>query len=292
MPPDPEAASAAGGRTIVLTGASSGIGAAAAIELTRRGHSVVAVGRTASKLDAVHRRMQAAAGGGAVPEPVTADLASMAEVRRLAATLLERCPRIDVLANNAGLITTRRQESVDGHELILAVNHLAPFLLTNLLVERLVASGGRVVTTSSEAHRGGRIYEDDLQLRRWGRWKAYCQSKLANVLFTSELRRRTGLPATAFHPGLVRTDFGRGSLVGVAAQVIRPLYRSAEQGAETLVWLATDAEGGAPTGAYYVDRRSRAPSAQARDAAAASRLWAASAALVGLDTPGLPTSGS
>ena len=269
--------------TVVLTGASAGIGAAAAVELTRRGHQVLAVGRSPSKLDAVHRRMTAVASGVEVPEPVTADFASLAEVRRLADVLLDRCPRIDVLANNAGLIVAQRQESADGHEMILAVNHLAPFLLTNLLVDRLQASGGRVVTTSSDAHRGGTIHEDDLQLRRgWGRWKAYCQSKLANVLFTSELARRTELPATAFHPGVVRTDFGRGSLVNVASKIVRRFYRTPEQGAETLVWLATDPEGGAPSDTYYVDCRPTRPSAAARDAELARRLWETSATLTGL----------
>ncbi len=269
--------------TVVLTGASAGIGAAAAIELSRRGCSVLAVGRSAPKLAAVHRRMEAAAPPGLdVPEPVPADFASLAGVRVLADVLLERCPRIDVLANNAGLILPRREVSADGFEMIFAVNHLAPFLLTNLLVERLTASGGRVVTTSSDAHKGGSIHEDDLQLQRWGRWKAYCQSKLANILFTSELARRTSLPATSYHPGLVRTDFGRGSVLALASKIVRPLYRTPEQGAETLVWLATDPEGAAPTAAYYVDCKPGRPTAAARDADVARRLWETSAALVGL----------
>ena len=276
--PDPAPA------TIVLTGASAGIGAAAAVELTGRGHRVVACGRSASKLAGVRARMQLAAPAGEdVPEPVVADLASLAEVRRLADVLLERCPRLDVLANNAGLIVSRRQETADGFEMIFAVNHLAPFLLTNLLATRLQASHGRVVTTSSEAHQGGRIHEEDLQLeRRWGRWKAYCQSKLANILFTSELTRRTGLPATAFHPGLVRTDFGRGSAVRLASRVIRPLYRTPEQGAETLVWLATDPEGGHPSAAYYASAKPRRLSGTAQDTELAGRLWETSAALTGL----------
>ena len=269
--------------TVVLTGASAGIGAAAAIELSRRGLAVLAVGRSPAKLAAVHRRMQGVAPAGlAVPEPETADFASLAEVRRLAGVLLERCPRIDVLANNAGLITSRRQESADGYEMIFAVNHLAPFLLTNLLVDRLVDSAARVITTSSDAHKGGRIYEDDLQLQHWGRWKAYCQSKLANILFTVELRLRTDLPASSFHPGLVRTDFGRGSIVQLASKVVRPLYRSPEQGAETLVWLATDAEGAAPTATYYVDGKPARPISQAEDPELARRLWEISASLVGL----------
>ena len=271
--------------TVVLTGASAGIGAAAAVELSRRGHPVLAVGRSASKLGAVRKRMEAAAPPGVpVPEPVTADFASLYEVRRLADVLLERCPRVDVLANNAGLILSRREETVDGYEMIFAVNHLAPFLLTNLLVDRLKDSGGRVVTTSSEGHKGGKIHEDDLQLQRWGRWKAYCQSKLANVLFTSELTARTGLPASCFHPGLVRTEFGRDSLVSVLSKVVRPLYRTPEQGAETLVWLATDPEGTAPSATYYVDCHPGRPSAAARDAEVARRLWDTSARLVGLST--------
>ena len=273
-------------RTIVVTGASAGIGAAAAVELTRRGHSVLAVGRSATKLGAVHRQMEAVAPDGLdVPDPETADFASLAAVRALADTLRRRCPRIDVLANNAGLITPRREESADGYEMTFAVNHLAPFLLTNLLLDRLGASSGRVITTSSDAHKGGRIHEDDLQLQRWGRWKAYCQSKLANVLFTSELVRRTGLPASSFHPGLVRTDFGRGSFVRVLSTVVRPLYRTPEQGAATLVWLATDPEGGAPTTTYYVDCGPGRPTAAAQDPDQARRLWDTSARLVGLPVP-------
>ncbi len=269
--------------TIVLTGASAGIGAAAAVELTCRGHSVLAVGRSATKLAAVSARMLTVAPAGLeVPEPETADFSSLGAVRALADTLLQRCPRIDVLANNAGLIVRRREESADGHEITFAVNHLAPFLLTNLLVDRLRSSGGRVVTTSSDAHKRGRIHEDDLQLHRWGPWKAYCQSKLANVLFTAELRRRTGLAATSFHPGLVRTEFGRGSAYHVFSKVMRPLYRSPEQGAETLVWLATDPEGGAPASTYYADCGPGRPTAAAQDPELARRLWDTSATLVGL----------
>ncbi|MEO5678298.1 MAG: SDR family NAD(P)-dependent oxidoreductase, partial [Acidimicrobiales bacterium] len=249
----------------------------------RRGHSVLAVGRSATKTAGVHRQMRAAAPAGVeVPEPETTDFAALAAVRELAETLAARCPRIDVLANNAGLILPRRQESADGYEMTFAVNHLAPFLLTNLLAPRLNESGGRVVTTSSDAHKGGSIHEDDLQLLRWGRWKAYCQSKLANILFTSELARRTGLPATCFHPGLVRTEFGRGSFVKVLSKLARPLYRTPEQGAETLVWLATDPEGGAPTATYYADCAPRQTTARAQDADMARRLWEASATLVDL----------
>jgi NAD(P)-dependent dehydrogenase (short-subunit alcohol dehydrogenase family) len=271
--------------TIVLTGASAGIGAAAAVELTRQGHEVLAVGRSPSKLADVHQRMIGAAPvGAAVPQPAAVDFASLTEVRGLADLVLERCPQVDVLANNAGLQTSHREESVDGYEMVLAVNHLAPFLLTNLLVERLSASGGRVVGTSSAVHRIGRIDFDNLQLEHgWRGFKAYGQSKLANIWFTSELARRTGLPASCYHPGGVKTDLARDSRM---ATVVKPLMsafgRSPEKGADTLVWLATDAEGGAPRAVYYADREPAKISARATDTQAAARLWDVSAELVKL----------
>src|SRR4051794_1926042 len=167
---------------VVLTGASDGIGAAAAVMLTALGHEVLATGRSPEKLRTVRARMAAIAPEGVVvPEPVAADLSSLAEVRRLATTITARVDRLDVLANNAGLTTGRRQVSADGYELTMAVNHLAPFLLTNLLLGALGESGGRVVTTSSAVHRIGRIDLDDLQLeRRWRRLRSYGSSKLAN----------------------------------------------------------------------------------------------------------------
>jgi len=269
---------------IVLTGASAGIGAAAAVELTRLGHEVVATGRSADKLDAVHHQMRAASpAGAAVPEPVVADLASLDEVRRLAATVLDRCPVINVLANNAGLTTSRRQVSADGFELTFAVNHLAPFLLTNLLSERLATSGGRVVTTSSAMHRVGRIHFDDVDLEhRWGGTRAYGQSKLANILFTSELRRRDHLPATCYHPGGVNTELNRESRVAVLSRPLGHFMRTPEQGADTLVWLATSAEGGTPTALYYSKRKPAKTSAAAQDPASAARLWELSARMVGV----------
>jgi NAD(P)-dependent dehydrogenase (short-subunit alcohol dehydrogenase family) len=199
---------------IVVTGASAGIGAAAAVELTRQSHEVLATGRSPSKLDAVHERMKAAAPPElAVPEPVAADLSSLDEVRRLADTVQTQFPRVDVLANNAGMQTRRREVSPDGYEMVFAVNHLAPFLLTNLLVEALGSSDGRVVTTSSGVHRVGKIDFDDLQFEHsWRGFQAYGRSKLANIWFTRELEPRTGLPASCYHPGGVNTDLSRDSL--------------------------------------------------------------------------------
>jgi NAD(P)-dependent dehydrogenase (short-subunit alcohol dehydrogenase family) len=271
--------------TIVLTGASAGIGAAAAVEFTSMGHEVVAVGRSPSKLDAVHERMLGAAPTGLkVPDAIVVDFASLAEVRRLADVVLERCPQVDVLANNAGLQIRRREESADGYEMVFAVNHLAPFLLTNLLLVRLRASSGRVVGTSSAVHRIGRIDFDDLQYQQhWRPLRAYGRSKLANVLFTSELARRTGLPASCYHPGAVNTDLSRGTpMATVTKPLMRLVARTPENGADTLVWLATDPEGASPHAVYYADRKPGKMSARATDTAAAARLWDVSAELVGL----------
>jgi NAD(P)-dependent dehydrogenase (short-subunit alcohol dehydrogenase family) len=269
---------------IVLTGASAGIGAAAAVELTRLGHQVLATGRSESKLQAIHGRMQAAAPSEIeVPTPVIIDLASLSDVRRLASIVLDRCPVIEVLANNAGVSPRPRQLSADGFELAFAVNHLAPFLLTNLLKDRLAGSGGRVVTTSSAVHRVGRIHFDDLALERgWTSMRAYSQSKLANILFTSELRRRTALPATCFHPGGVNTELSRDSRLAGLTGLMGRFMRSPEQGADTLVWLATSDEGKSPTAVYYANRKPARTSAAANDSSAAARLWNESAQMVGL----------
>jgi NAD(P)-dependent dehydrogenase (short-subunit alcohol dehydrogenase family) len=271
---------------IVVTGASSGIGAAAAVELSRRGRAVVATGRSDAALAAVHRRMAAAAPEpAAVPEPIVADLGSVAAVRRLAHRVLASCPRIEALVANAAVQPSRRGCSADGFELALAVNHLAHFVLLNLLAERLVASGGRVVTTASSSHREGVIDFDDMAMERTWTWElAYARSKLANVLFTAEARRRTGLPASSFHPGLVDTAIDREVLAAGLAEPFDPSrMRSPERGADTLVWLATDAEGASPSAVYYVDRAPSPVSPAAGDAALASRLWDWSAAAVARD---------
>lgn len=270
---------------IVITGASAGIGAAAAIELTRQGHRVLAIGRSEAKLAAVHRRMVAIAPRGTeVPAPAAADFASLAEVRRLAALVLDRCPTLDALVNNAGIQPVKRQLSPDGFELTLAVNHLAPFLLTNLLVERLRRSGGRVVTTSSSNHADGRLDLSDLHLQRcWSPAAAYDRSKLANVLFTLEFAARTRLAASCFHPGSVTTDLNRDSrwfrLVKLFEWFV---YDQPAQGAKTLVWLAISPEGGAPTAAYYVNCAPTPLAEHARDRELAARLWEVSERLVGL----------
>jgi NAD(P)-dependent dehydrogenase (short-subunit alcohol dehydrogenase family) len=276
-------------RVVVVTGASSGIGAAAAVELARRGATVVPVGRDRRRLAQVAERI-GAAGAGRRAKGLTADFSSLAQVRRLADELLERHPRIDVLVNNAGLVASRRSLTEDGYETTFAVNHLAPFLLTNLLLERLRDSApARVITTSSDAHQGGRIDLDDLQgERRWSTWSAYSRSKLANVLFTRALARRlegTEVTANCLHPGVVRTRLGRGTFppIRVAWRVAGLFFKSPKSGASTIVHLATAPEGGELSGLYFVNSRKAAPSPRALDDALGERLWKASEELVGLE---------
>ena len=267
--------------TVILTGATRGIGRAAAMELTRRGAEVAIVGRDADRV-----RETADEAGGTVHQHV-ADLARMDEVRRLAAELLERYPRIDVLANNAGAMFTSRHVTPDGFEQTFALNHLSPFLLTNLLLGRLAESGARVVTTASDAHRGGLLDLDDLQGEggRYRPGRAYATSKLCNVLFTRELQRRNpALAANCFHPGVIRSGFARndGALARIGATLIGPFFKSPASGAKGLVWLALDPEAGALRGAYVEKLRPREPNAQAQDSRLAAELWERSAALVGL----------
>lgn len=269
-------------RTIVITGASDGVGAAAARALAAGGERVVMVGRTPAKVAAV-----ASATGG---DGLVADFTRLADVRRLAADLLDRYERIDVLANNAGGIFDTQHATEDGHELTFQVNHLAPFLLTTLLLDRLVASRATVVNTSSAAHLRARLDPDDLDLARgWTKWRAYCNSKLANILFTRALHHRfvlEGVSAAAFHPGVVASGFGisdRGATGRFyRSQVGRRVMVSADEGADTLVWLAngTPPRDWAP-GQYYVKRCIARTSAAATDDALADGLWRASAALVG-----------
>jgi NAD(P)-dependent dehydrogenase (short-subunit alcohol dehydrogenase family) len=275
--------------TAVVTGASSGIGAAAALELARRGTRVVAVGRDPERLAAIGERLRAE-GGGDQPETRSADLASQSEVRRLAADLLERCPRIDVLVNNAGVVMARRELTPDGRETTVAVNHLAPFLLANLLLERLRESApARVITTSSDAHYRGRLRLDDLDgERRWSSWGAYCDSKLANVLFTRALAARVDqeeVVAHCLHPGVIRTRLFRGTRTPVRAGFAAAslFFAGADTGAETIVHLATDPEPATMTGLYWTRSRVATPSDRALDDELAGALWARSAELVGLD---------
>ncbi len=268
---------------IVITGATRGIGRAAAVELAGRGAEVAIVGRERDRVEAVAAEAQAA-GGGAPVHTHLADLMLMAEVRGLAEELRERHERIDVLANNAGALFASRQLTSEGLERTLALNHLAPFLLTNLLRDRLAS--GRVVTTASDAHTAGRLALDDLQSERsYAAMRVYGTSKLCNILFTRELARRAPeLHANCFHPGVVRTGFGKndGGIWKVLTTLGGPFFRSPQRGARSLVWLATSEQGGRLSGEYVQDEKVEQPSAAARDPEAAAGLWERSAALVGL----------
>jgi NAD(P)-dependent dehydrogenase (short-subunit alcohol dehydrogenase family) len=269
------------GKRVVLTGGTNGIGLAAAVELARRGADLTLVARNQARASEAMRRIKAVTPGNS-PDVVLADLASQSSIRRLAGELLARYPRIQVLANNAGAIYTRRQMTADGIELTWAVNHLAPFLLTTLLLDRLKASQpARIVTTSSDAHEGARIPFDDLNAERsWGGagFRRYGETKLANILFTAGLARRlegTGVTANAFHPGFVATGFNRnnGVLMRLGMAITRPFARSPQKGAESLVWLVDAEDAGQLNGAYVFDRRVIQPSLAAQNLDTARQLW-------------------
>jgi NAD(P)-dependent dehydrogenase (short-subunit alcohol dehydrogenase family) len=269
------------GKTVVITGASSGIGAAAARMLHALGAEVHVLGRSPE------RTAELAAEVGT--EPIVADFARLADVREAADEILARCPRLHVLANNAGLLVNRRQETADGHELTFQVNHLAPFLLTTLLLDRLRASApARVITTASVANLTGFVRLDDLETRRlYLGTTVYSTTKLENILFTRELGRRlagSGVLATCFNPGFVATDLGRGDFTGVVFRTpLRRLMRTPEQGADTLVWLATTPASELRPGAYYSARRPGVVHLQGRSDRLARELWERSEQLVAQD---------
>jgi len=279
------------GRPLVclVTGATGGIGLATAVGLAASGAHVILGARNQAGGASALRAVAGAAGSDRL-EVAVADLSVQAEVRRMAAEIVAAHPRVDVLVNNAGLVSVRREETADGFELTWAVNHLAPFLLTNLLTGLLVASApARVVTVSSGAHMGATLELDDLQFerRRYSALAAYGQSKLANVLFTAELARRlrdSGVTANSLHPGLVGSDFGSrgGGLVGLGWRLLRPFALSPEKGARTSRYLATSPEVAGVTGRYFVGGRRVEPSPLARDPDLARRLWDVSAAMTGL----------
>jgi NAD(P)-dependent dehydrogenase (short-subunit alcohol dehydrogenase family) len=270
-------------RTIVITGASDGIGASAARTLAKAGERVVLVGRSAEKTRAVAEEIGA--------DSFVSDFADLSQVRRLAAQLREKYPRIDVLANNAGGIMGKRELTVDGHEKTFQVNHLAPFLLTNELMDVLTASNATVINTSSAANAFGSVDIDDLDAAgKYSASKAYGTSKLENILFTTELHHRynaAGISTAAFHPGGVATNFAAESTSWFRfafKTFIKRFMLTPEQGADTLVWLATTVPGQDwVSGAYYAKRALGKANRQAYDAQLARQLWDRSVALVSTD---------
>ncbi|MBI3988380.1 MAG: SDR family oxidoreductase [candidate division NC10 bacterium] len=276
------------GKVAMVTGATSGLGLVTARALAQQGARVIVVGRNADRGAATVRHIQQETGNPAV-ELLVADLSVQAQVRRLASEVQTRFPRLEVLVNNAGALFTRRLLSLDGLEMTFALNHLGYFLLTNLLLDTLRANlPARIVNVSSEAHRGAQINFADLQgAQRYSGWRAYAQSKLANLLFTYELARRlegSGITANAVHPGFVATNFGRNNR-GVQALLWRVLHVAAlspEQGAQTIIYLATSPEVEGLTGRYFVKNQAVPSSKESYDSTAAQRLWQVSAELTGL----------
>ncbi|MFE4544700.1 SDR family NAD(P)-dependent oxidoreductase [Arthrobacter sp. NPDC056727] len=272
-------------RTIVITGASDGIGAAAARNLAKAGERVVVVGRSPEKTAAIGTELGA--------DHFVCDFAELSQVRELAAVLRAKYPRIDVLVNNAGGIMRGHELTVDGHEKTFQVNHLAPFLLTTVLLDVLTASSATIINTSSAANGFGRLDLADLNSERsYSTNRAYGTAKLANILFTAELQNRygkDGIAAAAFHPGVVATNFAAESTSWFRhayKSVLNRFLLSAEQGADTLVWLATSTPGRDwVPGAFYIKRALAKANKQAYDAELARAFWDRSLQLVSAGEP-------
>ena len=278
------------GKVFLVTGATEGIGKAAARTFSRRGATVVLVGRNPQKTAQVQAEISAKMGTGPV-ETIIGDLSLMAETRRVAAEFKARHDRLDVLVNNAGAVFDSKQMTAEGIEMTFALNHLGYFLLTHELRGLLEQTpDARVVSTSSGAHRMGNFDFDDLVKRDkvYGGFQVYGDSKLANILFTRELARRlqpAGVLANCFHPGMVGTGFGLNGR-GLTYWMVKTTYwliaRTPEKGAETLVWLATSPEAADKTGEYFYNRRVARTRREAKDDALAGRLWSLSERLCGL----------
>jgi len=276
------------GRTVLVTGGTAGIGKATALGLARMGAHVAIIGRDGDRAEETAREIRAA--GGEQVDTFVGDLTVQSEVRRLADEVLQRLPRIDVLVNNVGGYWNTRHLTADGRERTFALNHLAPFLLTNLLLDRLTCSApARVVTVSSNAQAMGRIDFDDLEGERsYSGAQAYNQSKLANVLFTYELARRlngTSVTANALHPGVVSTAFGAedpGRTQRLFVPFLRPFMKTPARGAATSIHVAAAPDLEHVTGQFFANRKPKRSAKTSYDETTAARLWQVSADLVGL----------
>jgi NAD(P)-dependent dehydrogenase (short-subunit alcohol dehydrogenase family) len=277
------------GKTVLITGGTGGTGKATAVGLAALGARVAITGRDLGRAEAAAADIRGSTGNPDV-RAFGADLSSQVEVRRLAAEVLEAYPRLDVLINNVGGFWATRHVTADGLEHTFAVNHLAAYLLTNLLLDRLKASApARVVTVASNAQSLGKIDFEDLQGERtYSGQTAYNQSKLADVMFTYELARRlegTGVTATVLHPGVVRTGFGAedpSRIFKLLVPLWRPFMKTPRDGAATSIYLASSPEVAGVTGMYFADSKPQASNKTSYDEVAAARLWHVNAGLVGL----------
>ena len=277
------------GKTVVVTGGTSGIGEVAAVTLAGQGARIVLIARDRARADATLARLRTA-NSSALHTVHLADLSSLAEMKRVASEIAAAEARIDVLINNAGAVFTSRQESVDGLEMTFAVNHMAYFVVTNILLPNLKATqGARIVSTASGAHSSGKIDFDDLQLRKsYSTFRAYGTSKLMNILFNRELARRlegSGVTANCLHPGGVATRFGSNN-TGVMAAIFKVAISiagiSPEKGAQTIIHLASSPDVATISGEYFYKCKIIEPTLAAQNDADAKRLWDASAKIAGV----------
>jgi NAD(P)-dependent dehydrogenase (short-subunit alcohol dehydrogenase family) len=282
------------GKTVVITGATSGIGEVAALELAAKGARIVFIARDSGRGEATRAKLDAKA-PGLLHKVHYADLSLIAEQKRVAAAIAASEPRIDVLINNAGATFAQRQVTAEGVELTFALNHLSYFVIAAGLRERLQGSApARIVSTSSDAHRGMNLDLDDLQsARRYTGIMAYGRSKLENILFTRELARRlsgTGVTANCLHPGVVATRFGHesGGVLQSLLKAVQIFAISPEKGAATLVYLASSPEVAHVNGEYFYKNKIAKTSGAARDAALAAELWQKTVELTGVDWPEPP----
>ena len=276
------------GKTVLITGATSGIGKETALALAEMGARVVMINRNLEKAEGIAEEIRRSTTG--TIELLQGDMSSFASIRRAADEALQRYTKIDVFISNAGVFRARRHTTSDGLEETFAVNHLAPFLLTNLLLDRLRESApSRVVIVASAAHFGAALDFDNLLLeRRFGPWKAYSRSKLANVMFAYALARRlegTGVTANSLHPGFVATRLGQGNKIPIRPVYIllRPFTISPKKGAETSVYLASAPEVEGVTGRYFDNKQTTSSSRVSQIEDAQEHLWKMSAELTGLD---------
>ena len=275
------------GKTVVLTGASSGIGKQTTLELARRGAHVVMACRSQDKGQAARAEIEAAAGGRGRLEVREIDLSSFDSIRAFADKANADLARIDVLVNNAGIFPQKLQKTAEGFEAQMGVNHFGSFLLTNLLQDKLVASApARIVHLTSQLHARGSIdFESFRGEKPYKASAAYNQSKLANLLFSNELARRlegTGVTSNAVHPGAIATDITR-DLPWIARKLVGLMFKGVEHGAKGPLLLATDPALAQASGRYWLETEEQEPSSDALDPALAARLWQVSAAACGLD---------